>query len=263
MSPCTPLVGVSHGLSDRDDHFTSPRRGSVIDMKENAMRPILHALAPFALACAATGAAAAVPVAPSPAATVGLPAATVSASTSFFYSTYQRYGANILWITCGHDATSSGCYGSGDLGPFGRPCALAGDGRNVVVADASPANPQQTLLSFYKRTESARPAATLARTVAVAIPASATATCHLAVRGNLAWFGTSASPTFYKVDLTTGTATAGSTCGGNTSAVTGSDKVVVVSQTDCFSAFALSGALQEDGGQVSDTDAAGIGGASF
>ena len=220
------------------------------------MRPIqqaLRVLALLAVTCAAAHAAT-----PAPSAQVA-----VAAATPYFYSTYQRYGANILWITCGRDTNSSGCYGSGDLGPFGRPCALAGDGPNVVVADASPANPQQTLLYFYTRVESNRPTATLVRTVPVAIPASATATCHLAVRGNLAWFGTSASPTFYKVDLGTGIATAGSTCGGNTSEITVSDKAVVVSQTNCYSAFDLTGVMQEDGGQASNTVEAGIRGYSF
>ncbi len=225
------------------------------------MRAFQQALSAFTLVAAACAAAHAAPVAatPKPVTT----AATVVATTPFFYTTYQRYGANLLWVTCGHDTTSSGCYGSGDLGPFGRPCALAGDGPNVVVADASPANPQQTLLYFYTRVESNRPTATLVRTVPVAIPASATATCHLAVRGNLAWFGTSASPTFYKVDLGTGIATAGSTCGGNTSEITVSDKAVVVSQTNCYSAFDLTGVMQEDGGQASNTVEAGIRGYSF
>ncbi len=220
------------------------------------MRPIQQALRVLALVAATCGishAATSAPAAP----------IAVASATPYFYSTYQRYGANILWITCGHDAASSGCYGSGDLGPFGRPCALAGDGQNVVVADANPASPQQTLLYFYTRTESARPTATLVKTVPVAIPASATATCQLAVRGNVAWFGTSASPTFYKVDLTTWVATAGSTCGGNTSAITVSDKAVVVSQTNCFSAFDLNGVMQEDGGQASNTFAPGVRGVSF
>ncbi len=118
----------------------------------------------------------------------------------FSCTTYQRFGANLLWITCGHDTTSSGCCGSGDLGPFGRPCAIAGDGQNAVVAD--------------------------------------------------------------RIDLGTGSATAGSTCGGNTSAITVSDKAVVVSQTRCFSAFDLTGVMQEDGGQASNTVETGVRGDS-
>lgn len=224
------------------------------------MRPIQQALRVLALIAATCGVSHAATPAPAPTPATPIAAA---AATPYFYSTYQRYGANILWVTCGRDTASSGCYGSGDLGPFGRPCALAGDGQNVVVADANPASPQQTLLYFYTRTESSRPTATLVKTVPVAIPASATATCQLAVRGNFAWFGTSASPTFYKVDLTTWAATAGSTCGGNTSAITVSDKAVVVSQTNCFSAFDLDGVMQEDGGQASNTFAAGVRGASF
>lgn len=58
-------------------------------------------------------------------------------------------------------------------------------------------------------------------------------------------------------------ATAGSTCGGDTSAITVSDKAVVASQTNCFSAFDLNGVMQEDGGQASNTFASGVRGASF
>ncbi len=224
------------------------------------MRAFQQAFSTLALVAAACVAAHPTPAAAARAVTG---AALATTTTPYFYSTYQRYGANILWITCGHDTASSGCYGSGDLGPFGRPCALAGEGQNVVVADANPANPQQTLLYFYARVESNRPTATLVKTVPVAIPASATATCQLAVHNNIAYFGTSASPMFYKVDMTTWAATSGSTCGGNTSAITVSDKAVVVSQTNCFSLFDASGTMQEDGGQASNTFEAGIGGFSF
>jgi hypothetical protein len=184
----------------------------------------------------------------------------VTSTTSYFYSTYERFGANILWVTCGHDATSEGCYGSGELGPFGRPCAVAGQGQRLLVADADPANSQQTLLYVYTRNESATPLATLKKTLTLAIPASATSICHLAVAGNFAYFGTSESPTFYKVDLTTYAETPGSSCGANTSSITVSSKAVVVSQSNCFTLFDLTGTMQEDGGQSTDTFVPGSGG---
>ncbi len=180
-----------------------------------------------------------------------------AAPAPYYYSTYERFGANILWMTCGYNATSEGCFGSGDLGPFGRPCAVAGEPQLVVVADSVPGNSPQSLLYFYTRNESATPSATLAKTVAVAIPSSATATCHLAVNGNFAYFGTSASSTFYKIDLRTYALTSGSSCGGATSAITVSDKAVVVSQSNCYTLFDSAGTMQEDGGQSTNTFAPG------
>jgi hypothetical protein len=214
------------------------------------LRQLFAALALIGSCCAATQAA----TLPQPALMVTPRAASAaSAPTSYFYSTYQRSGANILWVTCGHDATSGGCYGSGELGPFGRPCVVAAHGQRVLVADADPTNTQQTLLYVYARTESATPTATLKKTLTLQIPASSTAVCHLAVGGSFAYFGTSESPTFYKIDLGNYATTPGSSCGANTSAITVSAKAVAVSQTNCFTLFDLSGAMQEDGGQFTDT----------
>ncbi len=134
---------------------------------------------------------------------------------------------------------------------------MAGASQLLVVADSAPANSTQSLLSFYTRNESATPSATLAKTLTIAIPASATATCHLGVSGNFAYFGTSASPTFYKVDLRTYAVTSGSSCGAVTSAITVSDKAVVVSQSNCYALFDNNGATQGDGGESANTFAPG------
>ena len=178
-------------------------------------------------------------------------------ASSYFYTTYEVSSSHqgISWVTCGHDTQSSGCYGSGSLGPFGRACAVAGSSKQVVVADAM-ANGQSALY-IYRQEESSSPSAKLLRTVPIAIPASATAECHLATGGQYAWFGTSENSQYAKVNLKTGEATLGGICGGTTSSITGNDKVVVVSQNGCFAEFDDNGDMQGDGGEFTDEFAPG------
>ena len=180
-----------------------------------------------------------------------------SSATSYFYTTYELASNRqaISWVTCGHDTQSEGCYGSGGLGPFVRACAVAGSSKTVVVADAT-ANGQSALY-IYRQEESSTPSSKLLHTVTLAIPASAAAECHLATGGQYAWFGTSESSSYAKVNLKTGEATLGGICGGTTSSITGNDKVVVVSQSGCFAEFDNNGDMQGDGGEFTDEFAPG------
>ena len=171
---------------------------------------------------------------------------------SLFYTVYQQLGENILWLTCGYDTESSGCYGSGTLGPFGRPCSFAGSSTRLIVADSNPQSGRTTLY-FYKQVESSSPTSTLVKTLKLpGLPPSTTARCEMAVLGQYLYFGTTESPTYYQVDLKTYGITTGSACGGNTSAITANDNFVVVSMSGCFTGFDKEGRGMISGGEFGD-----------
>ena len=183
--------------------------------------------------------------------------ATPATQTPYYYSTYTTYGSNITWSTCGRSTTSSGCYGSGSIGPFSRACAVVGAGSRLAVVDAGPVGSTQSTLSIYARVESDAPSLTLLKTITLPIAATAKASCHAGLAGNFLYFGTNQSPTYYKIDLTTYGMFSGGICGGATSAISVSDKAVAVSQSNCYAVFDLNGTMQADGGQSSDTFVAG------
>ena len=54
---------------------------------------------------------------------------------STLFTTYESNGStNITWVTCGSTTNTSGCYGSGSLGPFNRVCAIM-EGEPVTVGN--------------------------------------------------------------------------------------------------------------------------------
>jgi hypothetical protein len=198
-------------------------------------------------------------VAAQPALQVKGPTDSVSPS-SFFYTIYEQSGKSISWLTCGYDTQSSGCYGNGSLGPFGRTCSVAGSSTRVIVADSNPSSGRTTLY-FYRQEESSTPSATLQKTLELPdIPASRTARCELSLLGNYLYFGTNESPTFYQVNLKTYTIATGSGCGGNTSAITSNNDFVVVSLSGCFTGFDKQGNPMITGGEFTDTFVPGTNG---
>lgn len=183
---------------------------------------------------------------------LALGAAHGQAGTEYYATTYQRFDQNLSWITCGYNATSSGCFGSGLIGPFGRLCSVAGTNTRIVVADAQPASGPATL-SIYAQAEGPSPSVTLLRAVRLpAIPASATARCEMALLGNFIYFGTNESASFVKVNLRNYSVTTGSSCGGVTSAIRSGPDAVVVSQSGCFTSFDPNGNAQLSGGEFTD-----------
>lgn len=175
-----------------------------------------------------------------------------TAPSSFFYTIYQQFGENISWLTCGYDEQSSGCYGSGSIGPFSRACSVAGSSTRAIVADSN-ASSGRTTLYFYKQEESSTPSSTLQKVLELPdLPVSTSAICHLSVLGNFAYFGTSESSTYYKIDLRSFAITSGSSCGGNTSAITAGNDFVVVSQSGCFVGFNRQGSSMISGGAFTD-----------
>jgi len=174
--------------------------------------------------------------------------------TSWFVTTYEQAGAsNIGWTTCGYDATSEGCYGSGQLGPFVRPCAVAGSGGRVFVLDSlGPGS--SSVLYVYQQVESSTPSVTLLKTLPLSpLGLTSTGSCSLAVLGAWVYAGHSQSLAYARVHLTDNSVQGGSICGGPTTAITASDKAVVVSMSNCFQVFDKQGNSFGDGGQFSNT----------
>ena len=169
---------------------------------------------------------------------------------SLFYTTYVVFGTDIQWMTCGYDRQSSGCFGSGTLGPFGRVCAVAGSSKRVVVADAAAAD-GMTSLSIYEQVESTSPSATLLKQIVLDIPGSTTSICHMAIGGDFLYFGTNESEHYLQVNLRDYQLTNG-ICRGHTSSITASNNLVTVSVSGCFATYANNGVNQGFGGENGD-----------
>jgi len=173
-----------------------------------------------------------------------------SIPTSEIYTYYQVNGATIDWSTCGYTPEKEGCFGSGVLGQFGRPCAVAGTSGIVYVADSnSSANGGNTMISVYRQIESTTPSVKLVGTVVLPIPGSSTAKCSMAFSGGYLWFGTDQVTTYYRIDRTNFAVTANATCGSPTTSISASAKFVVINQGMCDVIFDANGIAQQDGGE--------------
>lgn len=174
-------------------------------------------------------------------------------AADYFATTLERFDRSLTWITCGSTATSSGCFGAGSIGPFGRMCSVVGSNTRVVVADTA-ADSGQTTLFVYALAESTTPTMTLLRAVRLpsTIPPSGTARCEMALLNNYVYFGTSESATYAQVNLRNYGVKTGSVCGTPTSAITAGPDAAVVSQSGCFVSFDTNGIAQLSGGESSD-----------
>ena len=85
--------------------------------------------------------------------------ATSTISDSNLYTVYQLSGDTAInWTTCGRTGNSSGCYGSGSLGPLAGPCAIMETGetitgntisRYVYIVEASSTGFKNAVLDVY------------------------------------------------------------------------------------------------------------------
>ena len=169
---------------------------------------------------------------------------------SGIYTSYQVVGPIIEWITCGSTPEGEGCFGSGELGPFGRPCAVAGTSGIVYVADSnSPENGGNTTISVYQQVESTTPSAKLVRTVSLPIPGSTTAKCSMAFSGGYLWFGTDQVTKYYRIDRANFAVASGAVCNTPTKSIFASAQFVVINQRGCEEVFDANGVGQGAGGE--------------
>jgi len=178
---------------------------------------------------------------------------------------------HVSWIVCGSTASSSGCYGSGTLGPFGRASALLEGNplvnsitrtvtRQIFVVDTASAS--GVVLYVYKKTDVVSSTfdtvtVTLFRTVALPLTGGINTLCSMAANNGFLFIGTDQSPQAVRVQKSNFAVTK---VGGfsppiNVTAIT-ADQYGYVTVTQGlfnsgqsgFSVFGPNGALQEDGG---------------
>ena len=156
---------------------------------------------------------------------------------TLFTSYEQSAGSTVVsWLTCGSTSTSSGCFGSGQIGPFGRACAITKSGDKVIVIDTFASDPGQdpkVALRIYKEVVSSTPSVTLQKTIDLPVSASMTATCSAATLGNLVIVGTSENPNFHQVNLRSGAVVSGQVCGTPTVRISADGVFAVVDQGVC------------------------------
>jgi len=130
--------------------------------------------------------------------------------------TISASGANVTWAVCGSTQQTSGCYGSGFLGPFGKAGALLEGNpstnlttntatRSIYILDvASGPNRNAVKLYVYRKSDTVTSTSdsvsvVLGRTVNLPITGGASAVTYMAGNNNFLFIGTDQSPFVLKV----------------------------------------------------------------
>jgi hypothetical protein len=189
---------------------------------------------------------------------------------STLFTTYESNGNNnIAWVTCGSTKNTSGCYGAGTLGPFGRVCAvMEGEPvtvgntvtRSIYVLDGS-SNTRGVLLNVFKKTDIVTDngdtvSITPSKKLTLPLAGGSNALCTMAANDGFIFVGTDASPNAVRVNKLTYSLTK---LGGFSpplpvTAITANDYGYVTvtqeaaTQGSGFSVYGPNGMLQEDGG---------------
>lgn len=128
--------------------------------------------------------------------------------TNYFLDTAHT---SLNWVVCGRTLLSSGCYGAGKLGPFGKVGAiLEGNqfanlststvGRFIYILDvASGTTLDGVTLYVYRKTDVVSPSSdtvtvTLSKTVSLPLVGGSTALASMAANNNFIFMGTNQSP---------------------------------------------------------------------
>ena len=126
---------------------------------------------------------------------------------SYNFTTYNISPTAISWITCGSTPQSSGCFGSGQFGPFGRVCAVL-EGRlethgqtakqPVYVMDSNVGNAGKVALDVYRKTVVSTQSTitttfTLTDSLSLPLTGGAAVTCQAAANKAVIAAGTGAS----------------------------------------------------------------------
>lgn len=137
--------------------------------------------------------------------------------TSYFFDSTHT---TPTWITCGSTQNTSGCYGSGNLGPFGKVGAmLEGNPRTnvstntvtraIYVLDvAAGANQDQVVLNVYTKTDVITPdfatvTVTLSQAITLPLTGGSSAKGSMAANKNFLLVGTSRSAVALELDKRT------------------------------------------------------------
>ncbi len=124
--------------------------------------------------------------------------------TSYFFSSNFQ---DATWIVCGSTQQSEGCYGSGQLGPFGKIGALMESNalvsgstvtRAIYVVDCNTSTGGVELF-VYKKTDVVSASSdtitvTLVKNISLPLTGGSTAVCSMAGNRNYLFIGTNQSP---------------------------------------------------------------------
>ncbi|HEY6765724.1 MAG TPA: hypothetical protein VI386_13215 [Candidatus Sulfotelmatobacter sp.] len=197
--------------------------------------------------------------------TIKAPPAAVDAT---LYTTYSLFSSDqtLDWIVCGSTQTTSGCYSSGSLGPFGKIGAMlegnpTTNGSTVtrliyIVDVAAGSSGNSVNLNVYKKTDTVTTssdtvAVTLMRTMTLSLTGGLTAQCFMAANPMFLFIGTNQSQSAVRVAKNGLATTQLSVFSGiNVSSITTDPYgyVTITWGTSGFGVYNPSGALAEDGG---------------
>jgi hypothetical protein len=182
------------------------------------------------------------------------------------YTTYEFYNnfANILFLVCGSTVGTSGCYGSGQLGPFGHVGAIIEGNetidvqtqtvtRKIYVVDQSVGGGTGTKLFIYTKkdvigTTDDAVGVTLTDSVNLPLVGGANVRTFLAANRTSVYIGTSQTPFPVAVDKSTLAVTQLPSSSSNVSSITANKYgYVTVSAGEMF-VYGPTGALEESGG---------------
>jgi hypothetical protein len=177
----------------------------------------------------------------------------------------------LTWIVCGSLPGSSGCYGAGSIGPFGKVGAMiegnpstAGSvvTRAIYVVDvAAGVGANQVVLNVFKKTDTITNSSdtisvTLTKTATLPLTGGASVSCFMAANKGFLFFGTDQTAVAVEVKKSNLNVTQISVTGGiNVSSIT-ADQYGYVTVTQgspsggatAFGVWGPTGSLQEDGG---------------
>jgi hypothetical protein len=179
------------------------------------------------------------------------------------YTNYYGTPTSVNWVVCGSTAESSGCYGSGSIGPFvsvgamleGNP-TVSGEvvTRYIYVVDAA-ASP--VTLYVYKKTDTVTSSSdtvvvTLYKTVSLTVLVGGdSVTTYMAANPKYLYIGTSLSPNAVSVaknNLKVSELPGFSPPADVTSITSDEYGYVTVTQATAFTVYDSSGGSVEDGG---------------
>jgi hypothetical protein len=185
------------------------------------------------------------------------------------YTTYNIGSTQIsvTWFTCGSTQNTSGCYGGGDLGLFGKVGALLEGNpktnlttntvtRAIYALDvASGANQDEVVLNVYKKTDVITPdydtvTVDLVRTVSLPLTGGTAARGLMAANNKFLLIGTSRSPVVVELDKRTLTSSQIGPYSMNLSSVTADQYGYVAAVFGDSGSFLINpdGNIQQSGG---------------
>jgi hypothetical protein len=142
-----------------------------------------------------------------------------SALDATLYTTYglNTTGTNVSWTVCGSTQNTSGCYGAGNLGPFGKVGALLEGNpktdlttntvtRAIYVVDiASGSNFNEVVLYAYTKKDAITPdfdtvTVSLSKTVSLPLVGGTSAAASMAANTRFLFIGTNQSEAAVELD---------------------------------------------------------------